>query len=107
MTGERIGPDEAARIGLVQEVVETLDQGLERAWALSRMVSRRSPTAVAAFKRALQQGLGHSTEERLTLEARAYDWCVDTGEAAAGRANFGAIRSGEAVDWADRYPLKS
>ncbi len=50
MTGERISPDEALRIGLIQERCTSVDEGLERAKALAERVSRNSPTAVAAFK---------------------------------------------------------
>jgi hypothetical protein len=43
-------------------------------------------------------------ERRIEAEARAYEHCVDTGQAAKGRENFAAIRSGEGVQWSDRVP---
>lgn len=88
MTGERIGPDEALRIGLIQERVPGVDQGMARARALAEAVTTRSPTAIAAFKRALLTSPGLPQEQRAEIEARAYERCVDTGEAAIGRARF-------------------
>jgi len=94
MTGERIGVDEALRIGLIQEKVADLDAGLSRARALADRVVRNSPTAVAAFKRACLGSVGLEAAERRELEARAYEHCLKTGEAAVGRENFDAIRAG-------------
>lgn len=102
MTGEQIGAEEAHRIGLVEEVVSDLDAGLERARALSARVSRRSPTAVAAFKRAALASVGRGYSERSELEAQAYEHCVRAGEAAVGREHFKAIRSGERPPWGEK-----
>ncbi len=97
MTGERISAEEAARIGLVQEVVEDVDAGLARARALAARVARNSPTAVAAFKAGCLAALGLAGPERQEIEARAYEHCLDAGEAAIGRENFAQIRAGEPV----------
>lgn len=99
MTGERIDPAEAARIGLVQEVAADLDAGLERARALARLVAKKSPTAVAAFKKGVLDSVGQPALARAETEARAYEHCVDTGEAAVGRAAFKQILAGEGADW--------
>ena len=96
MTGELIRADEALRIGLVDEVAPTLDQALERAQKLADNVALRSPTAVAAFKRAVLAGMGNSADVRREIEARAYEHCADSGEAAVGRANFAEITAGTA-----------
>jgi enoyl-CoA hydratase/carnithine racemase len=105
MTGERISADEAERIGLVQERTSNVDSGLSRAAELAALAIRRSPTAIAAFKRGVLQSVGapiigpHSRRE---LEARAYEWCVDTGEAAIGRANFDEVLAGGTPPWGPR-----
>ncbi len=104
MTGERIDAEEAVRIGLVQELAPDPDTAMDRARQLCSLVTRRSPTAVAAFKRAVLAAVGSPPARRAQLEAVAYEHCVDTGEAARGRAGFARIRRGEAVDWA---PLRS
>lgn len=99
MTGEMIDAAEALRIGLVDEAAADLDAGLARARALATRMATRSPTAIAAYKAAVLGALGLSAELRRTLEAQAYEHCVDSGEAAIGRANFAAITAGEAPTW--------
>jgi enoyl-CoA hydratase/carnithine racemase len=92
-TGEEVDAEEARRIGLVHEVVPDLEAGLSRVHALAQRLRTRSPTAVAAYKRGLLAGLGRPERERLALERDAYELCVDTGEAAIGRAAFSARRA--------------
>jgi len=99
MTGERIDADEAHRIGLVQERATDVPAALERAQALAELSARRSPSALKAFKSALQRSRGLSAEQRHELEARAYERCVDLGEAAIGRKHFAASRKGEPIPW--------
>jgi enoyl-CoA hydratase/carnithine racemase len=99
MTGERIDANEACRIGLVQEVLPDVDAGLARAKALAERVSRNSPTAVAAFKRAALAAVGANDTARVEIETKAYEHCLDSGEAAIGRTHFANIRAGEPVPW--------
>lgn len=99
MTGERIDPTEATRIGLVQEQTDSLDAGLERARALAALVARKSPTAVAAFKQGVLASVGREAVARSEVEARAYEHCVDSGEAAIGRAGFKDILAGKGAAW--------
>jgi len=98
-TGESVDGTEAARIGLVQEVVEDLEAGLRRVREMAELLRRRSPIAIASFKSALIDGLGRSEPERIDLEEAAYERCVDAGEAAIGRASFASIRAGETPKW--------
>lgn len=106
MTGERIDAAEAARIGLVQELCGDRASGLERAHALAAMVARKSPTSIAAFKCAALQSVGLPPRARQHVEAKAYEHCLYTGQAAIGRENFAAIRQGEDVDWGPRVLFK-
>ncbi len=99
MTGEQLGAEEAQRIGLVDELAADVDAGLARAQALADMVKRRSPTAVATFKAAAISAVGRTEDERRGFEAEAYEHCVDTGEAAVGRANFAEITAGGTAPW--------
>lgn len=101
-TGEQIDRDEALRIGLINEGVDDIESGLVRVRALADLVRRRSPTAVAAYKHALLDGLGRSEAERLELEQHAYERCIDAGDAAVGRASFADVRSGKRPDWGPR-----
>jgi enoyl-CoA hydratase/carnithine racemase len=75
---------------------------MDRALALAAQVGRKSPTAVAAFKRGVLDSVGLSALARAEREARAYEHCVDSGEAAIGRANFKGILKGETVAWGPR-----
>jgi enoyl-CoA hydratase/carnithine racemase len=101
-TGEAIGADEARRIGLVQEVVDDVDAGLVRVHALAELLRRRSPAAVAAYKRAVIDARGVPESDRLAIERRAYEQMVEQGEAAIGRANFQAILGGQTPAWGPR-----
>jgi enoyl-CoA hydratase/carnithine racemase len=105
MTGERIGPDEAVRIGLAQERTADVESGTARALALARLAARRSPTANAAFKRGVHLSIGAPVGgplARSEIEARAYEWCVETGEAAVGRAHFDTVLQGGTPPWGPR-----
>ena len=102
MTGEQIDSKEACAIGLCQEEYETKDQALERAFALANKVAQNSPTAVAAFKRALIASVGRGANLRQGLESQAYEHCVNTGEAAIGREHFG---SPEPTPWGPFKPF--
>jgi enoyl-CoA hydratase/carnithine racemase len=102
ITGEIIDAEEATRVGLANELASDLDSGLARANRLAGAVAKRSPTAVIAYKDALLASLGRPEDERLALERAAYEHCVDTGEAARGRAAFAAIRAGESPAWGAR-----
>ncbi len=103
-TGETIDAGEALRVGLVQETCADVDSGLARVAALAEQLRRRSPLAVALYKRALIDGLGRSEPERLALEEAAYERCVDSGEAAIGRASFEAIVAGQTPAWGRHRP---
>lgn len=104
MAGERIDGLEAERIGLVQESWENWEGAMDRAQRLAKTALNASPTACAAFKATVQSSMGCSADERQSLEALAYEHCVDTGEAAIGRENFKKIISGEAVTWGRFQP---
>jgi enoyl-CoA hydratase/carnithine racemase len=102
MSGERINGPEAAAIGLVQECLSSEEAAMSRAHGLAELVAKRSPTALAAFKRGVLAAVGASPEVRTQIEEQAYNRCVDHGDAAIGRASFALIRKGEPVPWPPR-----
>lgn len=102
MTGEKIDADEALRIGLVQELKNSTDLAIERALYLSNLISKKSPTALTAFKRGLLNSLGRDAALRSELEAQAYERCVDSGEAAIGRRDFHLIKEGQTPQWGQK-----
>lgn len=97
--GETIDANEALRIGLVQELSDDVEAGLARVATLAEQLRRRSPLAINSFKQALLDGLGRSEAERIGLESAAYERCVDSGEAAIGRAAFSEILAGKTPVW--------
>ncbi len=105
MTGEQIDAEEALRIGLVDELCSDAEQANQRAFALAEMAARRSPTAIGAFKKGVLECLSMDEEPRRELEAKAYELCVDSGEAQIGRENFKTITAGHAVEWGPRKRL--
>ncbi len=105
-SGELVDAAGAVAIGLAHERFDSGEDALDRALALARRVTSRSPTAVAAFKDAVLNGLGLPPHERDALEGRAYEHCVVSGEAARGRQHFEALARGEIVDWGDREPFE-
>ena len=106
MTGEQINAEEAVRIGLVDELATSLDAGLARADALATLVCKRSPTSTATFKAAVLATVGMESEARESVEARAYEHCVDSGDAAIGRANFTMLTAGVPAPWSTYTPWK-
>jgi enoyl-CoA hydratase/carnithine racemase len=99
MTGEMIDAAEAHRIGLVDEMSADLEAGRGRAEALATRMATRSPTAAAAYKAAVLASLGLPPEDRREREARAYEHCLASGEAAVGRQNFATITAGGTPTW--------
>lgn len=106
MTGEALNPSEALRIGLVDRHVPSEGDALEAARACANRAATRSPTANAAFKRALLRSIGASSPDRASFEDDAYRHCLLTGEAAIGRSQFDAIRRGERVAWGPKRPWR-
>jgi enoyl-CoA hydratase/carnithine racemase len=70
-TGAMISAAEAARIGLVNRTVPA-GQELRAARDLAHTIAQKSPRAVRASKRAMQEGLDLSLEEGLANETRLF-----------------------------------
>jgi enoyl-CoA hydratase/carnithine racemase len=68
VTGRRIDATEAARIGLVNEVVPR-GQALQRAVALAEEIAKLPQGAIRTDKETLLRGVGRTLEERLRIEA--------------------------------------
>jgi 2-(1,2-epoxy-1,2-dihydrophenyl)acetyl-CoA isomerase len=93
LLGDWIAADEAARIGLVNRVVED-GRALAEAHALARRLAESPPTAIAWIKRSLDASFETSFEQALDAEARGLAECVAAPEfAAAVRAFFARERS--------------
>ena len=77
LCGERVDADTAARIGLVEEVVDT-GGALDTALALAERVSAQSPPAVASSKRLIQLGRSSSIAASYRPERDAFVDLFDT-----------------------------
>jgi len=106
MTGEVVDHEEAARIGLVDRAFADHETALAEARRLAGLAATRSPTANAAFKRALLHSLGAAGPDRASFEDGAYAHCLQTGEAAIGRKHFADARKGEPMPWGPKRPWR-
>lgn len=83
LCGERLNAEQAARIGLVEEVVEA-GQSLGRALALAERAARQSPLALAACKRLIQQARSGSIAAAYQAERQAFITLFDTQDQKEG-----------------------
>lgn len=83
LCGERLSAEQAARIGLVEEVVEA-GQSLTRALALAERAGRQSPLALAACKRLIQQARSGSIAAAYQAERQAFVALFDTQDQKEG-----------------------
>ena len=87
MSGETISAAQAARIGLVNEVVPA-GRALARAVEIARMLAARAPLALAAIKRAVTMGLDEGYEAGIACEQ---DEMVDLFASADAREGIAAF----------------
>lgn len=87
LTGDPIPASEAARIGLVNEVVPP-DQLLPRARALAGRIGEKSPLAVAASLESVTRGINLSIDEGLAVEASQFARMVPTYDILEGIQAF-------------------
>ncbi|HEY5258021.1 MAG TPA: enoyl-CoA hydratase-related protein [Candidatus Baltobacteraceae bacterium] len=87
LSGEIIDAAEALRIGLVQKVVPAADL-LTEAKRIANVIAAKAPLAIAACKRAINDGAHLSIENALQLEAVAFGTLVETADFKEGTAAF-------------------
>lgn len=87
LCGERIDAATAARIGLVEEVVEQ-GQGLTTALALAAKVGNQSPPAVAACKSLIQSARGGAIDAAYATERESFVGLFDTRDQSEGVSAF-------------------
>ena len=87
LCGERVDVETAARIGLVEEVVEQ-GEALGKALALAAGVEKQSPCSVRACKAAIQAARGGSLSGALSKERGAFVDLFDTQDQVEGVAAF-------------------
>ena len=87
LTAEMIDAAEALRIGLVQKVVP-LAGLLDEARRIAGVIASKAPLAIAATKRAIDEGAGLPLNEALALEALQFGLMIETGDFVEGTKAF-------------------
>ena len=86
-TGRHVGAEEALEIGLADAVVPDAEV-YDTAVAMARKFAAGPPLALAAAKRAIDQGLELPLDEALTLETRLFAELFDTEDQKNGMRSF-------------------
>ncbi len=87
LTGDRVGAEEAERIGLVNKVVPA-DQLLTAAEEMGRKIASRGPLAVRAAIESVMSGSDMPFEEGQFLEATLFGLLASTDDMKEGMAAF-------------------
>ncbi|HZZ65041.1 MAG TPA: enoyl-CoA hydratase-related protein [Candidatus Baltobacteraceae bacterium] len=87
LTGEIIDANEALRIGLVQKVVPA-EELLEEAKRIAWVIASKSPLAITACKRAVNNGAHLPIADALELEALEFGALVNTEDFKEGTSAF-------------------
>jgi enoyl-CoA hydratase len=87
MTGERIGAEEALRLGIVERVFPA-ESFHDDVLALARTLAERPPLALAAVKQAIGRGMNMGLEEGCMYEAALFGDLAATEDAKEGTSAF-------------------
>jgi enoyl-CoA hydratase len=87
LTGDRIGADEAHRIGLISEIVAK-ENLLQVASELARRISDGGPIAIAYAKESIRRGIEMPIADGLRLEADLATLLTNTADRLEGAAAF-------------------
>lgn len=94
-TGNRIGADEALRLGLVDHVVP-LNRLLPKCEEIAAEICKSAPLAVQKIKQVALRGLDLPLADALKLEHEGYEWLQATDDAREGARAFAQKRP---PDW--------
>jgi len=86
-TGRHVGAEEALEIGMVDAVVPDA-QVYETAVAMARKFAAGPPLALAAAKRAIDEGLDRPLQQGLELESELFAGLFDTEDQKTGMRSF-------------------
>ena len=95
-TGRHVGAEEALELGLVDAVVPD-EEVYATALAMGRRFAAGPPRALAAAKRAIDEGLDLPLDEGLTLESRLFAELFGTEDQTTGMRTFLESGPGKAV----------
>ena len=86
-TGQRIGAQEALRIGLINRICEPKDL-LDECRKMAAMICEAGPVAIEQAKYAINYGLETDIHTGLAIESNAYWVCIPTEDRLEGLAAF-------------------
>ena len=86
-TGQRIGAEEALRIGLVNQICDQKDL-LDECKKMAAMICEAGPVAIEQAKYAINHGLETDLHTGLAIESNAYWVCIPTEDRLEGLAAF-------------------
>ena len=84
LTGEIFPAEEAYRVGLVQDLVETEDDLMPKVGTLAERLAKNPPIAVQSAKNIIIQSQGTSIAQGLAWENDGYTFCMSTEDAQEG-----------------------
>ncbi len=86
-TGERIGVEDALRLGLVDRIVPSADL-MDEAVSLAQSLAGKAPRTIALAKMAINDGIALPLDEALELEAQLFGQAADTLDRREGTQAF-------------------
>jgi enoyl-CoA hydratase len=86
-TGERVGAEDALRLGLVDRIVPAATL-MDEALSLALTLAGKAPRALALAKIAINDGVNLPLEEALDLEAELFAQSADTADRREGTTAF-------------------
>jgi enoyl-CoA hydratase len=86
-TGERVGAEDAYRLGLVDRIVPQAEL-VDEAVNLAKNLAQKAPRALALAKMAINEGMSLPLEEALELEAQLFGQAVATQDRREGATAF-------------------
>jgi enoyl-CoA hydratase len=87
MTGRFVAADEALTLGMVNEVVAE-DKVLDRALEVATALANGPAKALAAAKRAIEQGIEVSLADGLKIESQEFANLFGTSDQVTGMSSF-------------------
>ena len=91
-TGDRVPPEEAERIGLVNNVAEDFDKAFEKAKDIAFKIGEKGPIAIKAAKQAISYGVNMDLRSGLELEDACYAKVIPTEDRLEGLKAFAEKR---------------
>lgn len=91
-TGDRIPPEEALKIGLVNHVCDDYNLAFEKAKEIANKIGEKGPIAIKAAKQAISYGMNLDLRSGLELEDACYSKVIPTEDRLEGLKAFAEKR---------------